>query len=133
MDLAVDAATQLAIQAAPGEPIFVTEDGEDAHVHHYRIDDEWVAIPVVGLPRSKQFQAAKGAGGRKYSGGRVGDEELRNVARAYRAALVEGKPPTATVAEELHVSRSTAGRYVQRAREKGFLGPTRPRLAGEQL
>jgi hypothetical protein len=29
------------------------------------------------------------------------------------------------------VSRSTAGRYVQRARERGFLKPTRQRVAGQ--
>ena len=60
------------------------------------------------------------------------DELLRGVADIYREALAEGSPPTRRVMERLQTSRSTAGRYVQRARKRGFLGPTHPRVAGEQ-
>lgn len=60
----------------------------------------------------------------------VTDDVLRKVAEVYRAAHAAGKPPTQAVAREFVVSRSTAGRYVQRARQRGFLGPTRERVAG---
>jgi hypothetical protein len=60
----------------------------------------------------------------------ITDEVLQKVAEIYRGAHAAGKPPTKAVELELVVSRSTAGRYVQRARERGFLGPTRERVAG---
>ncbi|MEU8297641.1 hypothetical protein AB0C04_10175 [Micromonospora sp. NPDC048909] len=52
---------------------------------------------------------------------------LRHVARVYRLALLLGDPPTARVAESLEVPRSTAGRWVTRARDRGYLTVTDPR------
>jgi hypothetical protein len=63
------------------------------------------------------------------SGAPLSDDVLRRVADIYRAAHAAGDPPTRTVMLAFNVSRSTAGRYVQRARERGFLGPTRQRVA----
>jgi hypothetical protein len=65
-------------------------------------------------------------------GVRLTDELLQGVADVYREAHANGQPPTQAVARQGMVSRSTAGRYVQRARERGFLKPTRQRVAGEQ-
>lgn len=62
----------------------------------------------------------------------VDDELLRRVAEVYRAAQRRGDPPTATVAQVLHGSRSSAGRWVMLARERGFLGPALDRKAGER-
>lgn len=50
------------------------------------------------------------------------DEALRWVAFAYRIALVLGEPPTRAVEKGLRLPRSTAGRWVSLARERGYLG-----------
>jgi hypothetical protein len=62
----------------------------------------------------------------------ISDAELRRVAEIYRTAVVHRTPPTKKVATEMHVARSTAGRWVVQARKRGFLGaaPTRGK-AGE--
>lgn len=51
-------------------------------------------------------------------------EALEAVAVVYRLAFAVGEPPTRAVAEQLGLARSTAGRWVQRAREAGLLGAT---------
>jgi len=58
------------------------------------------------------------------------DEHLRKVAEVYRDPR-GGRHPTEFVAEQLHATRPTAGRWVMKAREKGFLGKARDRQAGE--
>jgi hypothetical protein len=63
---------------------------------------------------------------------RVNDEALGIVSVVYRAALEEAKPPTQTLADYLGMPRSTAARWIARARERGFLGPATPGKAGEQ-
>ena len=71
--------------------------------------------------------------GRHYrrTGGRS-NERHTAVAEVYREALVRGVSPTSAVADAFDVARSTAGRYVQQAREAGALGPAPgPRQAGE--
>lgn len=60
------------------------------------------------------------------------DETLKVVAAVYRIAYLVGLPPTRAVANQLEVARSTAGRWVQAARRKGFLGPAEPRKSGER-
>lgn len=64
---------------------------------------------------------------------RIGDDHLREVADVYRQAVTEGRRnPTKAVGEELGLNRSTAGKHVQRARERDFLGPAPgPMRAGE--
>lgn len=63
----------------------------------------------------------------------VDDTLLRRVAEVYRHAIMLGRrDPTATVAKELGVARSTAGRYVQQARDRDHLAPApAERVAGE--
>ncbi len=60
------------------------------------------------------------------------DEALRRVAAVYRISYLLGLPPTESVASDLALPRSTAGRWVQMARRRGFLGPAEPRRAGER-
>ncbi len=48
-------------------------------------------------------------------------ESLRTVATLYRIALMTGQPPTTTVEKSLGLPRSTTGRWVALARERGFL------------
>jgi len=58
------------------------------------------------------------------------DEKLVHVADAYRLGALVGSP-TQLVAEQLGVSRATAGRWISRAREEGILGPAVGTKAGE--
>lgn len=117
--LAVDALLRQAIEqvAEPIEPVQV-----EGHVGAFR------------LRRDVEQGHATAYGGRRVravigEGRRTDDETLRTVAKAYRAA---GRAPTQAVADELHVSRSHAGRLVAQARDRGFLGATTPGRAGEQ-
>ena len=57
------------------------------------------------------------------------EEALRWVARIYRWALLEGDAPTQAVAYELDIPRSTAGRWVTRARDRGLLTVVDPRAS----
>lgn len=60
------------------------------------------------------------------------DERLTRVAEVYRAAMGLGERPTQAVADALEVARSTAGRWVQEARDRGYLrAAPGPRMAGE--
>jgi hypothetical protein len=59
------------------------------------------------------------------------DENLRQVADIYRAADKRGDPPTQKVADVMHVARSTAARWVGKARKQGFLGPALKGRSGE--
>jgi transposase len=58
------------------------------------------------------------------------DQALRMVGAVYRIAYLMGEPPTRAVAQTFQVPRSTAGRWVHLARERGFLGPATARRAG---
>jgi hypothetical protein len=59
------------------------------------------------------------------------DETLQVVALAYRSAVLFDDDPTETVAKRLDLPRSTAGRWVRLARDRGFLGEALPAKAGE--
>lgn len=56
---------------------------------------------------------------------------LEDVAALYRRAALDGNKPTAEIALALSVSRSTAARWVRRARDRGLLGDAVPGKAGE--
>jgi hypothetical protein len=70
-------------------------------------------------------------GRRPRRGSPITDANLNAVAERYREALERGDPPTQSVARELNVARSTAARWVTKARERGFLGPALQGRAGE--
>ncbi len=57
-------------------------------------------------------------------------ETLSWVSRWYRLALLLGEPPTQRIAQTLGVPRSTAGRWVTRARDRGLLTVQDPRGRG---
>jgi hypothetical protein len=61
---------------------------------------------------------------RRRQGARVDDDFLEKVASIYRRALDQGEAPTEAVKTVLHGSRSSAGRWVEQARRRGFLPPT---------
>ncbi|MFG3110567.1 hypothetical protein [Streptomyces tendae] len=52
---------------------------------------------------------------------------LREVARIYREAAEEGRPPTREVAELFQVAHSTAAKWVGQARREGVLSPVQER------
>jgi hypothetical protein len=52
------------------------------------------------------------------------DEALRVAAAVYRIAYLAGLRPTNVVAAAMKIPRSTAGRWVMVARQRGFLAPT---------
>jgi hypothetical protein len=86
---------------------------------------------VVGGLTGTEPQELRPKAPRAEPGKRLPQERLEEVARVYRYALSHDRPPTNAVAEALDVSRSTAGRYVVRARRAGLLGPASPGVAGE--
>ena len=60
------------------------------------------------------------------------EESLRLVAAAYRLAMLAGHAPTKAVAVALDMPRPTAARWVEKARDQGFLGKATERQAGEK-
>lgn len=62
---------------------------------------------------------------------RTPDSELQRVADIYRQAVAAGDHPTAAVERALHLSgRNTAKKWVQRARQHGFLEPAPAQRVG---
>lgn len=55
------------------------------------------------------------------------DKTIEIVAHTYRLALLMGNTPTKMVEEWLEIPRSTAGRWIATARERGLLGKTEGR------
>jgi hypothetical protein len=60
------------------------------------------------------------------------DDVLEAIASTYRMAVLCNIPATEAVAERLEVSRATAGRWIARARERGYLAPARVGQSGER-
>lgn len=62
----------------------------------------------------------------------LGDDHFRDVAESYRQAMVKApQAPTQWLAKQWHVSEPTLRRWLQRARDKGYLGASMPGKAGE--
>lgn len=59
---------------------------------------------------------------------RITDKHLTEVAEVYKAADVDGRPPTRAVADHFRTSHSTAARWVGLARSRGIL----PRARGKE-
>lgn len=59
------------------------------------------------------------------------DDDWRRVAELYRRAVAGGSPPSQAIAAEFGVAAATARKWVQSARERGFLRPALGRRAGE--
>ena len=77
--------------------------------------------------RRQRIAVGKATAGRP----KVTDELLAEVAEVYRDANSHGSAPTQAVADYFQRPRSTAAKWVQRARAEGFLGPAVERRAGE--
>lgn len=77
------------------------------------------SIQVGGSQTVEAALPGRSKGGRRR---RLTDDQFRAVAAAYRRAVDHGNYPKQAVAAEMHVSESTAGRYIMEARRRGFLG-----------
>lgn len=92
-------------------------------------------VPLITDQGDRDEFYASFAGGMRQPrrGSPLSDDHLRRVADLYRAALERGDPPTQTIADEFPVplARSTAAKWVMKARERGFLGPAMQGKAGE--
>jgi hypothetical protein len=88
------------------------------------------ALPpsMRGPLRKKRLAAERAKSGRP----KVTYELLVEVAAVYRQAHAHGAAPTKAVADHFKRSRSTAAKWVQRARDERLLRPTAERRAGEQ-
>jgi hypothetical protein len=127
VDLAVAEARQHKIIEGHG-PLTVTFEGERYPLPSRQVDDDHVAFPISGATRTDEWQTTN-----RRRGERLTHETLEEVARIYRQAQHEHRGPTNAVADEMHVARSTAGKWVARARDAGFLRPAPRRgIAGEQ-
>jgi hypothetical protein len=76
----------------------------------------WSALPLL----SEGARAGRGPS----------EEDLRIIATVYQVAYATGTPPTKAVMLRSGVPRSTAGRWIRMARERGLLGSATPRKAG---
>lgn len=78
----------------------------------------------------RQFYQRYADARRPKQGKAITDETLGRVAKIYRAAVGSGTP-TKAVAEAMNVPRSTAARWVTKARERGILRPALHGRSGE--
>jgi hypothetical protein len=59
------------------------------------------------------------------------DDDWRRLAELYRRAVAGGSPPSQSIADEFGVNRATARKWVQVARQRGFLRAALGRRVGE--
>lgn len=87
-----------------------------------------VELPLNDLVSDARKQEFEAIVGRRFSSdahrGRAhSDEELQEVAEAYKEAVRLGVPVQNAVAETFNVSRSTAAKRIMAARKRGYLRP----------
>jgi hypothetical protein len=92
-----------------------------------------IRMPLFPEPaeRERMYEQAAEGGRRPRRGAPVTKETLTQVAELYRAAVANGDPPTQTIADAMHASRSTAARWVAKARKEKLLGQAMRGRAGE--
>lgn len=99
----------------------VGEKGRRWMADHLGLELAHAAVPTYERPATPQ-------------GSRLPKEHFMDVAKVYRQGLlVDPRRPDKYVASVMDVSEPTARRYVQKAREYGFLGPTSRGKAGEMM
>jgi hypothetical protein len=89
-------------------------------------------VALTTAERAEFYEQFATGSRRPRQGSPLTDDNLRQVAELYRVAVERGDPPTQTVADAMHVARSTAARWVGAARKRGFLGPAVRGRGGEQ-
>jgi hypothetical protein len=81
-------------------------------------DEEWDATPWAGGLEEAWTPAGRGRPPL------YGPEHFREVAEVYRSAFAIGMPPTLAVAKRFTVTKSTAAKWIAKARALGLLPPT---------
>jgi hypothetical protein len=110
---------------------FESPDGAHAPAMTMRTGDGGSHLPFALAGSTAGFQAAiQGPQRVPRRGIPLSEDHFTHVARIYRAATPSGAP-TAAVAKQMHVARSTAGRWVMQARKRGFLGAAGGTTGGE--
>lgn len=96
-------------------------NSEKAPPHHAAVRE----LVLGRLPSTESPKRAPGPKGHP-------DEHFEMVAAMYREALKAApRRPMIWLADRLNADRTTVARWVQRARDKGFLGESQPGKAGE--
>ncbi|GEM_PF-3291282 len=92
---------------------------------------ERLMVEAAGSAGSRAAYAAHPEPGRPGRPPLYAPDHFAEVARVYAGAYRnQSRNPTLTVSREFHVSRSTAAKWVARARRLGFLQRTQRRVAG---
>lgn len=96
-------------------------------IRYEKVGNRWVGRPFNDPSSAELRSVLKPPRPRQ-----VPQAEVEKAAEQYRAALAEGRrDATMAVAEALSLSRPTAARRIQKAREQGLLGPIVGTKAGE--
>jgi hypothetical protein len=124
---------RLALEAADGGPVTVDglrsvplarliriAKGAAAQKVRRAADGSFELAPM----RAPETYAARRQPRPQIVGGSYEDREAR-ASEIYNAAMKDGRPPLQAVADELAVSRSTAGRIVRAAKAHGLIHTTR--------
>lgn len=125
-DAMADAAQKWVLPKKAGTPSFHSGGKGDSADYHYTLR------PPTGAERASFYEQHAAGARRPRRGSPITDDNLKQVSSLYREAIKGGDPPTQTVADAMHVARSTAARWVMAARKRGFLGPAMPGRAGER-
>lgn len=119
-----------AVRAAAFELVDIPVERVDPEARKSKrlVPDERGYVQLYTPAFDDRGRARKQAGPRR-SGG---DQDLQRVAALYRRAVAQGSAPSSAIAGEFGITPAAARKRVQRARERGLLGPARGRQAGEQ-
>ena len=119
-----------AVRGAAFELVEVPIDEVDPNRENDRlVPDENGLVRVFAPAFSKAGGGARGQPARKPSAQPVPD--LERVSALYRRAVAAGMPPSREIANEFGITPASARKWVQRARERGYLAPALGRRAGE--
>jgi hypothetical protein len=132
---AISAASYPRAKRQATEPATAAELRDEVSSYYLRPDPRWT---VTADPAWRQFWSERQDAVHAYwqsharpKRNRVSDALLERVAQVYRQAIATRRPPKKAVQSTFNVSEPTAGRYIARARARGFLGRTRPGKKGE--
>ena len=84
-------------------------------------EDKEPVFEVRGIDRRKLYSMYPKGARRSKQRKPITDDELRGVAKLYRLAAENNYAPTKLIADQHHVNRATARRWVKRAEERGFI------------
>jgi hypothetical protein len=117
-----------ALRAAAHELVRVPVEQVDPQRENPRlVPDETGHVEVHAPAFDERGEERAGARVR----GAEGQQKLERVAALYRRAVASGSAPSPAIAEAFGITQPTARKWVQRARESGFLGGSVGRRAGE--